>query len=438
MTASMLSAPADTGAPSRVEFLDENIKWLHRYANRNRAEMLDAVGQFDEEGYSELYGEPSTAVWLRRELNLPGSTAFEYVRVARGLRAFPLLFDTFQSGIMPYSTVRFLLKYMTPENEEELIDLAVAVSFSELNLCLAGAEPAEKVEPQDPFVRASERDDGSLAIDALLPPVTGQEFLAALKIAQLANFGLDGAEDLDLSDPEIVDALLENQEEESCPGEQVRGARATPRLSAAKIAGAPSRYGPPTKGDMYAAFLAMVDMVRSNPISPLRSPGAQVNIMVTEDGRCWMPENPSARSEVVKHYVANACHRVHTLDREGLTINVGRAQRFATDGQVQALLAAWGYQCAMPGCSHRRFLQIHHIHEWEHGGPTDLWNLIPLCSSCHSKVSNGTTTIRLVGSDIRFTFFDGSMYVSRNRGVPRKVRDGQGPAADRDFPRFDD
>ena len=167
--------------------------------------------------------------------------------------------------------------------------------------------------------------------------------------------------------------------------------------------------------------MSMIDMVRANPKSPLRSPGVQVNLMVNQQGQCWMPENRSAPSEDVRSYLANAMVRLHLLDDTGLTIHVGRSRRFATDGQVQALLAIWGYQCAMPGCSHRRFIEMHHIKEWEHGGMTDLDNLIPLCSSCHSQVSHGVITIERQGSDLFFAFKNGARFVSRNRKQPRRM-----------------
>ena len=69
-----------------AEVLEDQIKCNQLSANHHRALMLDAVGQFDEQELAEQYGEKSTATWLRSELNLPQATAFEYVRVARGLR----------------------------------------------------------------------------------------------------------------------------------------------------------------------------------------------------------------------------------------------------------------------------------------------------------------------------------------------------------------
>ena len=72
----------------------------------------------------------------------------------------------------------------------------------------------------------------------------------------------------------------------------------------------------------------------------------------------------------------------------------------------------------MPGCTHSRFLEIHHIREWSEGGKTDIGNLIPLCSSCHSKVSHGIARIVENGPELEFSFLDGSRFISRNRVLP--------------------
>ena len=422
MTIAVDERTEDRTSDLSAEVLEDQIKCNQLSANHHRARMLDAVGQFDEQELAEKYGEKSTATWLRSELNLPQATAFEYVRVARGLRKFRLLFDAFESGVMPYSTVRFLLQYLEECNEEQYVQLALSMSFADLQLVLAGARPKEK-DPTEPYARARECDDGMLAFEARLPAVAGQKLLTALKVAQLASFGLEDVDPDDLQDPEKVQKLIDDAAaaEDAVPSEQDRAPRKRTTITMDDIVRSVSRYGPPEKQDVYAALLAMIDMVRANPKSPLRSPGVQVNLMVNQFGQCWMPENRSACSEDVRSYLANAMVRLHLLDDTGLTIRVGRSRRFATDGQVQALLAIWGYQCAMPGCSHRRFIEMHHIKEWEHGGMTDFDNLIPLCSSCHSQVSHGVVTIERQGADLFFTFKNGARFVSRNRSLPRRM-----------------
>ncbi len=84
-----------------------------------------------------------------------------------------------------------------------------------------------------------------------------------------------------------------------------------------------------------------------------------------------------------------------TLDDNGVPIDVGRKHRTATDAQWAALKAMHS-RCAWDGCQAPiGWCQAHHIVEWEHGGQTDLDNLVPLCSSHHHRVHEGGWRIRL-------------------------------------------
>ncbi len=87
----------------------------------------------------------------------------------------------------------------------------------------------------------------------------------------------------------------------------------------------------------------------------------------------------------------------HTvLGRSGRGLAVGRSHRTATDAQRAALRVMYP-TCAM--CEVRfDHCEIHHIIEWERGGPTDLSNLIPLCTVHHERVHKGW---RIVLSDNR-------------------------------------
>jgi hypothetical protein len=43
--------------------------------------------------------------------------------------------------------------------------------------------------------------------------------------------------------------------------------------------------------------------------------------------------------------------------------------------------------CAIPGCGrHVSITEAHHIHYWEHGGHTDLANLLPICRHHHDRL----------------------------------------------------
>ena len=93
----------------------------------------------------------------------------------------------------------------------------------------------------------------------------------------------------------------------------------------------------------------------------------------------------------IKHHWPNATIRrviVHdgTVVAAGGELNLGRTTRLANRAQRRAIRAT----CAVPGCTvafdHTR---PHHVHWWQHGGPTDLTNLLPLCSAHHHRAHEG-------------------------------------------------
>ena len=84
-----------------------------------------------------------------------------------------------------------------------------------------------------------------------------------------------------------------------------------------------------------------------------------------------------------------------TVDEGRIPLNVGMSVRTATRAQRRAL-AAIHKTCAHPDCTVSvNHCQFHHIIPWEHNGPTDLDNLIPLCSKHHHLVHEGMWSIHL-------------------------------------------
>ena len=48
------------------------------------------------------------------------------------------------------------------------------------------------------------------------------------------------------------------------------------------------------------------------------------------------------------------------------------------------------HSCAFPGCDRPvHWCDAHHVHWWEHGGPTDIDNLTLLCRRHHVLVHEG-------------------------------------------------
>jgi hypothetical protein len=70
----------------------------------------------------------------------------------------------------------------------------------------------------------------------------------------------------------------------------------------------------------------------------------------------------------------------------GLPIGVGRSTRTIPRRIRQAIKKRSGGGCEWIGCVERRYVEAHHVQHWEHGGPTELWNLVNLCWHHHHLV----------------------------------------------------
>ena len=67
-------------------------------------------------------------------------------------------------------------------------------------------------------------------------------------------------------------------------------------------------------------------------------------------------------------------------------LNLGRTTRLANRAQRRALRGLYA-TCAVPGCRVRYSrLKLHHVIWWEHGGTSDLANLLPVCERHHQKI----------------------------------------------------
>ncbi len=121
-------------------------------------------------------------------------------------------------------------------------------------------------------------------------------------------------------------------------------------------------------------------------------------------------------AESVARLCCDAVLRRVTLDAQGVPIDVGRKRRTATDAQWAAIKAVHS-RCGWYGCTAPiSWCQAHHILKWEHGGRTDLDNLVPLCSQHHHRVHEGQWHIKLL-PDLTLEIFrpDGTHHATTPR-----------------------
>ena len=100
-------------------------------------------------------------------------------------------------------------------------------------------------------------------------------------------------------------------------------------------------------------------------------------------------------SDTLRRHACTAAITLAVIDDDGVLLQLGRTTRLANRAQRRALRAMYP-TCAMPGCTTPfDWCQIHHIDWWEHGGSTDISNLLPICVRHHHLVHDGGWTLRL-------------------------------------------
>ena len=100
---------------------------------------------------------------------------------------------------------------------------------------------------------------------------------------------------------------------------------------------------------------------------------------------------------------------------DGVPVSVGRSQHIVPD-RTRRLVEHRDGGCKVPGCNSDRFVEVHHIVHWSHGGPTDTWNLICLCPKHHRLHHQGRLGITgnadiadPAAGGVRFSDVDGKL-----------------------------
>jgi hypothetical protein len=114
--------------------------------------------------------------------------------------------------------------------------------------------------------------------------------------------------------------------------------------------------------------------------------------------------------------------RVQTVieSAAGQPVGLGRMSREPSAWMMRQLRYR-DQECRFPGCGAHRFTQAHHIQWWEKGGPTDLDNLLLVCTFHHKLVHEYGWAVRREK--------DGNAQWSRPDGTP--YRAGPAPPPDR-------
>jgi hypothetical protein len=138
--------------------------------------------------------------------------------------------------------------------------------------------------------------------------------------------------------------------------------------------------------DICSHFLSCVDVTAhegraERPVLVLVSTPDQLR-----EGRAQMLDGLAVPAPDVRAASCDCAVQHLVIDRNGVPLHLGRAQRLASQAQFTAI-AVRDRSCRFPGCDRPvAWCDAHHVHEWEAGGTTCVTNLLCLCRRHHRLV----------------------------------------------------
>jgi len=346
---------------------DDELATLSAHLSAATARWLELAWELREDGDID-----DPARYLAFRYGITAREAHEYLRVGEALQELPATRAAFARGEVTYSKARALTRVATPSCEESLLELAGALTASQLEralrafqrIAVADARRAHELE----YVSYSFDEDGSLYLRARLPAEDGTLLVKALDAAR--------------------ERVHQRRREERA------GAAAGDGTGAADAAIA---MEPPRPAQVEALLELAETSLAASDENPVERARLVVHVdaaaLTTDrDGRSELEDGPVLSPETARRLGCDA-ELVTQVERDGLPISAGRRRRTVPPALRRLLDARDDQTCCFPGCERRRHLQAHHRQHRAHGGETSLANLVLLCFHHHRLVHEGGYTI---------------------------------------------
>ena len=185
-----------------------------------------------------------------------------------------------------------------------------------------------------------------------------------------------------------------------------------------------TRTLPERQGDALFDIAAFFNKHHHSAGTPKHLP----TISISADITTVTTDHPEGVNDDTGRPVSPACTatylcdcKIHTILRtaDGAPAAFGRATYTVPRKLMRQLVARDG-GCRVKYCTRKAcFTDAHHIHYWEHGGPTDYDNLLLLCRRHHLLIHQQHVEITLEpNGDATFTWPNGTTHTTHPRGAP--------------------
>jgi len=178
-----------------TERLGDEIATLAAHIHAATYRLLVLIREFDErKGWA--WGFRSCAHWLSWRTGIAPGPAREKVRVAGALASLPRISEAMSRGELSYSKVRAMTRVASPDNEEDLVNVARHSTAAHMERLVRAWRmvdrlddaQAEEQRHQSRFLDLFPDDDGSWVLKARLDPEVGALLRKALEWASEALY----------------------------------------------------------------------------------------------------------------------------------------------------------------------------------------------------------------------------------------------------------
>jgi hypothetical protein len=369
----------------RSEELGQEITQLCSYIFAATYRLLVMIREFDQDKLWADDGICSCAHWLNYRCGIGLNAAREKIRVAHALQGLPKISAAFEKGELSYSKVRAMTRIATPATEETLLMWAkhstahhmesLASKYRKVRRCQETQTAQDQY--RDRNLNWYFDEDGSLVIKGRLPAEQGALLIQALQL------GLDSAEE-DAKSEDVTAEISDDQTERSREPIEVRRADALMQMAESFLA---SGRKSSSSANRYQVMLHVSAETLTRDVTA-ETPADQ---NIEHDGELALSHiehGPHVTAETSKRLCCDSNIILNLSNKMGETLNIGRKSRTIPPAMRRALRMR-DQGCRFPGCTHRHFIDGHHIKHWSKGGETSLDNLVLLCRHHHRLVHEG-------------------------------------------------
>ena len=321
--------------------LDERVAATCGALNRLFGELVDQIAELLADNLWQIGGIRSPEHWVQWRTGLSGNHAAELVRIARRSAGLPHCTAALRDGTMSLDQLDVVARNVPDRYDADVVDIAQMSTVAQLNRALSKMpftdEPDTAPPPSIDEVRTTTDRHGRYRLRACGPADQGTIIDRALHEARDALFA---AGQTDVTD---WDALVEIAQ------------RSLDTITT------------PTRRDRYRAYIHLD----------------------TNGG--WLNNGPHLPHHLVDQLTCDGTLRP-VWETNGRPVALGRTTRTVPE-DLRRLILDRDRGCRHPACLNRRFLDIHHLVHWNHGGTTDPSNLLALCGTHHRAHHAGELSI---------------------------------------------